>query len=381
MSLHVRVHARLDEIDAAQWNALDASGYPFLRHEYLSALEQTGCVGNGTGWQPCHLAAYDNGRLCAALPLYQKAHSLGEFVFDFSWADAYDRLGLAYYPKLVAAIPFTPVAGPRALPTMGNPDDVHLLLVQTALASMERAELSSFHCLFPDKSQADHWSAKTDLLLRKACQFRWHNQGFADFDDHLSMFSADKRKKIRRERRRVRDAGLRLDTWLGSEMTPDRWQAVYPLLADTFYRHGHHPYLSQAFFERISPALGDQMLLFVAFDDQMLVGAALAFRDARTLYGRYWGMRGNWDSLHFELCYHCGIDYCIRHGLADYDPGTQGEHKLARGFLPSLTYSLHAIAHPALRQAIADFLTQESNWVDRYVARMDAHSPFKTDST
>ena len=374
----IRVHARLDDIDPAQWDALDPSGYPFLRHAFLSALEHTGCVGPGSGWQACHLAAYADGRLCAALPLYRKAHSLGEFVFDFAWADAYDRLGLSYYPKLVNAIPFTPAGGPRALPTTAEAAELHLGLLRAAMRLMDRDGLSSFHCLFPEEAQARRWSRESGMLLRRACQFRWHNAGFAHFDDHLATFSAEKRKKIRRERRRVAETGLSLETWAGREMTPRRWQAIYPLLADTFHRHGHRPYLNQAFFEEVGRTLGDQMHLFVALDGATPVGAALTFSDTQTLYGRYWGVNGQWDCLHFELCYHLGIEHCIAHGLAAYDPGTQGEHKLPRGFLPTLSWSLHWIADPRLRAAIGDFVGQEALWVDRYAAQMASHSPLKS---
>ena len=378
MSLDLTFHHSIDEIDADQWNALNTCDFPFLRHEFLQALEQTGCVAIQTGWTPRHVAAYAGGRLCAALPLYEKTHSMGEFVFDFSWADAYDRLGLEYYPKLVNAIPFTPVTGPRALPTVPEATALHRRLLEAALTPMARGGFSSFHCLFPEEALAQRWAQTSGLMPRIACQFRWHNQGFADFEDHLSTFTADKRKKIRRERRRIDESGLRIEVWTGQDMTSARWDAIYPLLADTFYRHGHQPYLSQPFFETISAPLGQQMVLFVALDGSTPVGAALAFRDATTLYGRYWGARGAWDSLHFELCYHQGIDHCIRHGLTAYDPGTQGEHKLARGFLPHLSHSLHAIAHPTLGRAIGDFLVQEARWVQRYAAEMAAHSPLKS---
>ncbi len=378
MSLDIQFHRGIDDIDADQWNALNSCGYPFLRHEFLQALERSGCVAIQTGWTPRHVAAYDKGRLCAALPLYEKTHSMGEFVFDFSWADAYDRLGLEYYPKLVNAIPFTPVTGPRALPTAPEATVLHQELLKAALALMAREGFSSFHCLFPDEALAQHWALATGMKPRVACQFRWHNQGFTDFEAHLSTFSADKRKKIRRERRRVDESGLRVAVWTGQDMTPARWDAIYPLLADTFYRHGHQPYLSQAFFETISAPLAHQLVLFVALDGSEPVGAALAFRDATTLYGRYWGARGPWDSLHFELCYHQSIEYCIQHGLVAYDPGTQGEHKLPRGFLPHLSHSLHTIAHPELSRAIGDFLVQEARWVARYAADMAAHSPLKS---
>ena len=373
----IRIHTRLDDIDPAQWDALNQSGYPFLRHAFLSALEHTGCVGPGSGWQACHLAAYDGNRLCAALPLYRKTHSMGEFVFDFAWADAYDRVGLPYYPKLVNAVPFTPASGPRALPTGTASVDLHLALLHAAIGLGERDGLSSLHCLFPEEAQARLWAEKTGMLLRRACQFRWRNAHFAHFEDHLATFSAEKRKKIRRERRRVIETGLRLTTWSGAEMTPSRWQSIYPLLADTFHRHGHRPYLNQAFFEEVGRTLGDQMHIFVALDDAVPVGAALTFSDPQTLYGRYWGAKGQWDCLHFELCYHAGIEHCIRHGLDAYDPGTQGEHKLPRGFLPTLSWSLHWIADPRLRAAIGDFVEQEAGWVDRYAAQMARHSPHK----
>jgi predicted N-acyltransferase len=373
-----RIIERIREVPAAQWNAL-AGDYPFLRHEFLAALEDSGCVGARAGWRPQHLVLSDAGGLAAAAPLYLKDHSWGEFVFDFAWARAASQRGVAYYPKLLCAVPFTPATGPRLLSRPGSPA---ALLCQRLLAEMrERAqagELSSAHALFLDEPgraacAADGW------LLRRDCHFQWHNRGYRDFGDFLDGFSAEKRKKARRERRRVLEAGIEFRTLQGGQLDDALIALVHDLHAITFLRHGHSPYLNRAFFAQIAHTLGPSLLVKLALCAGKPVAAAVFFRSADTLFGRYWGANADYHSLHFEACYYQGIDYCIEQGIRRFEPGTQGEHKIARGFEPALTWSAHWIADTVLRRAIASYLDREGDAIDAYAAAADEHAPFRKD--
>jgi len=364
------------EIDATQWNAI-APDYPFLRHEFLHALEQTGCASPETGWTPQHLAAFDGATLVAAAPLYLKTHSWGEFVFDFAWARAWESRGLAYYPKLLAAIPFTPATGPRLL-LHADRDQAWLrsALLQAIAAQAQRQDCSTVHALFIDETLHEA-AAQAGWLPRSDCHFQWHNHGYRDFEDFLAGFSADKRKKARRERRRVAEQGIEFITLQGAALTPALLQQVYDFHAVTFARHGHLPYLSLECFAALASTMGESMLVKLALHRGTPVAAAVFFRSATTLYGRYWGSAGDFHSLHFEACYYQGIDYCIEQRLQHFEPGTQGEHKLARGFEPTLTWSAHWIADPALRAAIASYLAREQGAVNDYAAAAAQHLPFR----
>ncbi len=370
-------HREIDAIDAAAWNALASGGVPFLRHEFLAALEHSGCVSPATGWTPCHVTVHAGLRLVGALPLYRKTHSWGEFVFDFSWAQAYARNGERYYPKLVSATPFTPAAGARLLVLPGtDPEPVRAALIAGALAAVPQA--SSLQVHFPTLPEA-RWLATRGFLERIDCQFHWQNHGYGDFEDFLAGFTAEKRKKARRERRRVSEAGIRFEMCSGGELDALEWQRVYRLHAGTFHRHGHEPYLNPAFFAEVSRTLPGQPQVLLARRGRELVATALFFRGADTLYGRYWGAAGDYHSLHFEACYHQGIEYCIREGLNRFEPGTQGEHKLARGFSPTLTYSAHRVADPRFAAAIARYLEEERAAVRAYAADAHQHVPFRAD--
>lgn len=379
----IKTHACIDELTAAAWNQLNTSGYPFMRHEYLAALECHRCAHRQTGWDPCHLSLQASGQLLAVMPLYRKAHSFGEFVFDFSWANAYDRHGLAYYPKLVNAIPFTPVPGPRILcadhKTLAHAGlsvtQAQQLLITQAAELAQAQQLSSIHRLYVD--DANEPAPEHGYLLRKGCQFQWRNRNYIDFNDFLASFSSAKRKKARRERQKVQEAGIRIELRRGQELDADSWRQIFPLYASTFLAHGHAPYMNQAFFEEIARTMGEQMLLVLAYHGSSLIACAITFQDDHALYGRYWGARADYDSLHFELCYYQGIAFCIEHQLSLFDPGTQGEHKLARGFEPTSVWSQHWIADRRFRRAIAEFLMQENAWVDAYMAQMASHSPYK----
>lgn len=368
----------IDTVPAAEWNALTGTDQPFVRHEFLAALEHNGAVGPGTGWQPCHLLARDEqGRLQGALPLYLKTDSWGEFVFDFAWADAYRRAGLAYYPKLVAAVPYTPVTGPRLL-TAGSRDPAQsmaaLLAGARELAAERRA--SSVHLLFPPPVEIDALKDH-DLLLRKDCQFHWHNPGYSDFDEFLGTFTAMKRKKVKRERRRVKEAGVSFRTLSGTDIDHETWQQIMPLYASSFWRRGREPYLNGDFFLEVARTLPEHLVVVLAEFGGEPIAVAICFRSADTFYGRYWGSSGHYHSLHFETCYYQGIDYCIAHGLAHFEPGTQGEHKISRGFVPTETWSAHWLSHPQFAAAVDDYLERERAHIDDYMAVVREHMPYR----
>ena len=376
-TIYCRSHDSVDAIAAEDWNALDQGGVPFLRHEFLAALEHTGCVGPGTGWTPAPLTVHAGTLLVGALPLYRKAHSWGEFVFDFSWAQAYARYGERYYPKLVAATPFTPATGPRFLVRpQADAEAVRRALLAGAEALMPAA--SSLHVQFTSAEEAA-WLERSGYFMRVDCQFQWHNRGYRDFEDFLGGFTADKRKKAKRERRRVAEAGIRFEMRAGNELSEAAWARVYALHASTFLRHGHEPYLTPAFFREISARLPGQPQVLLALAGEEIVATAIFFRGRDTLYGRYWGAAGDLHSLHFEACYHQGIEYCIAEGIERFEPGTQGEHKVARGFRPTLTYSAHRIHHPRFAEAIGRFLAEERRAVRAYAADVEQHVPYRAD--
>ncbi len=364
------------DVTAAQWNAL-AGDNPFLRHEFLSALEDTGCASPGTGWSAQHVALFDEQGLAAAAPLYLKAHSWGEFVFDFAWARAFEQQGLEYFPKLVCAIPFTPATGPRLLCRPGSPAEPLRAALLASLSERAQSErLSSAHALFVDEAGRGACAA-AGWLLRRDCHFQWHNRGYRDFADFLDAFSAEKRKKARRERRRVLEQGIEFRTLDGTQLDDALLERIYAFHALTFIRHGHTPYLNRGFFNRVARALGSDFFVKLAVYGGEPVAAAVFFRSADTLYGRYWGSDEAYHSLHFETCYYQGIDYCIEHGLQRFEPGTQGEHKIARGFEPAITWSAHWIANTPLRRAIGAYLAREGEAIDAYASDAGAHAPFR----
>ncbi|HEY7928399.1 MAG TPA: GNAT family N-acetyltransferase [Steroidobacteraceae bacterium] len=375
-ALQLRVLERISEIPAAQWNAL-AGSYPFLQHEFLNALEHSGCASPRTGWTPQHLLLFDAQGLAAAAPLYRKEHSWGEFVFDFAWARAAEQRGLAYYPKLVCAVPFTPASGPRLLTRADAPAAaLHAALLERMRAQADEGLVSSVHGLFLDEP-ARAGAEQAGWLLRRDCHFQWHNEAYRDFEDFLQRFSAEKRKKARRERRRMAEQGIEFTTLHGNELDEATLERVHAFHAMTFLRHGHTPYLNRACFSQIARALGDRFIVKLARHGRRAIAAAVFLRSHDTLYGRYWGAEDNYHSLHFETCYYQGIDYCIEQGLARFEPGTQGEHKLSRGFTPTVTWSAHWIADAPLRRAIGTYLVREGAAIDAYASEAEAHAPFK----
>lgn len=354
---------------------LDAR-YPFLRHAFLSAAESSGSVCAETGWTPRHLTLRHAGELRAAMPLYEKNHSWGEFVFDWAWARAYEQAGLSYYPKLVSAVPFTPAQSSRLL--LRDPQDREAagLLLAAAVQLAEDTHCSSLHIQFPRPDELADCEDAT-LKIRKDCQFHWHNQAYADFDEFLATFSSRKRKKVRQDRRRVRNAGLSFRHLRGSDLDSATWRQVYQLISITFMRRGSMPYFTLEFFESISRAMPDNLLVVAAERGGAMVAAAVFFVSPDTLYGRYWGSDAHYDALHFETCYYQGIEYCIANGQQCFEPGTQGEHKVARGFTPVPTWSAHWLQQPGFFGAIGDYLAEETRHVDRYMQAVDEHSPYR----
>jgi hypothetical protein len=367
----------IDTLAAAEWNALGADAHPFMRHEFLGALEHSGCVGAGSGWEPHCFTLRDARGLTAAAPAYLKSHSFGEFVFDFAWAQAYERVGRRYYPKLTLAAPFTPATGPRLLV---RPDVDRVAASARLLEELERHagahELSGVHALFLDEAGRAA-CARRGWLLRRDCQFHWRNRGYATFDDYLGTFTAEKRKKARRERRRVAEAGVRFQTRLGGELDDALLDHIYALHRDTFLRHGHEPYLTRAFFSEIARTLPESFMVKLAVYQRAIVAVAIFFWSPEALFGRYWGAAADYHSLHFEACYHQGIEFCIERGIARFEPGTQGEHKVSRGFEPAITWSGHYIADLQFRAAIADYLRREGEAVDAYALDVQGHVPYR----
>ena len=376
MELKVERIPSLRRIDASAWNAL-AGGNPFLRHEFLVALEHSGAVGPGRAWEPAHLVAYDAAGLAGALPLYLKYDSRGEFVFDWGWADAYQRSGRPYYPKLVCSVPFTPATGERLLLRPGAPAaQIAERLLAAALAAADDLDASSLHVLFPEERHCTLFD-REPFLKRKGCQFHWHNDGYRDFDDFLSRFSSAKRKKARRERRRIEDAGIAFEHLRGDQPSAEDWDAIFDFYARTFMRRGRAPYLNRAFFEEIAATMPENLIVILGRHRNTPVASAICFRGGESLYGRYWGSLADFHSLHFETCYYQGIDYCIREGLQRFEPGTQGEHKISRGFTPHATWSYHWLRDRRFHTAVADFLLRETAHVDAYMEELGEHLPYR----
>lgn len=375
LSFRSRQLDRIAALPAAGWDALFPATYPFTRHAYLAALEAHGCVGPARGWEPCHLVLEDEqGTLQAACPLYYKQHSYGEFVFDFAWARASQSLGRPYYPKLLCAIPYTPSTGPRL---GARSTAARTALVQALTGLAPAAGLSSSHVLFADDTAHASLDA-AGWLTREDVQYHWHNRGYGDFAQFLAGLRADKRKKILRERRRLQEAGLRYEVRAGHDLDETLWQQVYRLYAHTYEERGQPPYLSPGFFLDYGRRADTALRVILGWLGDELAVMALTLVGGDTLYGRHWGALAHLHSAHFETCYYQGIDYCIRQGLAHYDAGTQGEHKLTRGFEPVRTRSLHQITEPVLAQAISSFLRREGVQVEAYRAELRHHMPYRT---
>lgn len=373
----VVLYEHLDAIPAAAWDAL-TDGEAGLTHAFLAQLEACGCVGPDTGWFPCHATLWHGEQLVAALPLYRKHHSYGEYVFDWAWARAYQQHGLAYYPKWLAALPFTPIPGPRLL---GKTPSQRIALLAEVLRRARDEDISSLHILFTDPHEIE-WMRAHGMLVRQGVQFHWHNAipPYRDFDAFLATLNHDKRKKIRQERRRAAEHGLRYRWLNGTQARDHDWGFFHRCYAATYARHGAMPYLTQAFFQGLARHMPDRVRLLLAEREGAPLAAAFFLCDHQALYGRYWGYEGTATALpflHFELCYYQAIEYCIEHGLARFEGGAQGEHKLARGLSPTVTYSAHWLRDARFHDAVDRYLAQETTGIGFYLDELAERSPFR----
>jgi hypothetical protein len=381
-AIEIRTHDSLADIPAEDWDACacpeggDRPEDPFTTHRFLHALERSGSVGPGTGWQPLYLSARDEAGVIGVAPMYAKMHSQGEYVFDHSWAHAWERAGGSYYPKLQIAVPFTPATGRRFLVRPGAEAKGMSALVQGAVQVAADNELSSLHVTFCTEDEAIAGEAM-GLLHRSHSQYHWFNDGFADFDAFLETLSSRKRKAIRKDRRTAQNFGGEIVALTGDDLKPEHWDAFWTFYQDTGARKWGSPYLTRAFFDIVQEEMRDDVLLVLAMRDGMPVAGALNFIGRDVLYGRYWGCIEHHPSLHFELCYYQAIDYAIEHGLGRVEAGAQGDHKLARGYMPVTTHSLHWIGDPGFRRAVAEFCEQEARAVDEDIEILTSMGPFK----
>ena len=369
----VRLIDTLRTIEPRAWNAL-AAEHPFLRHEFLHALHETGCACESVGWSPRYLTLWQGASLVGAMPLYVKSHSYGEYVFDWAWADAYHRHGLSYYPKLLGAIPFSPVTAPRLLARDGA---TRALLIRAALHLAR--DVSSLHVLFPTEPEAREMEA-AGMMLRRSVQFHWENRGYASFEQFLSDLASAKRKRIRQERRRVQETGVRLRRLIGTDIRDEHWSFFTRCYNNTYRAHHSTPYLNLEFFRRLGETLPEHVLMVLAEIDSKPIASALNIFSPLVLYGRYWGSVSHVPLLHFEVCYYQALEFCIERGIRVFEGGAQGEHKLARGFMPTQTWSAHWLRHPEFAAAVENFLARESVGIERYVDELHEHSPFRTKS-
>jgi len=384
------------KVNASEWNALLAAqspgeaANPFMRHEYLAALHESGSATPDTGWTPCFVTLWQGNTLAGACPLYLKAHSYGEYVFDWAWANAYQQHGRDYYPKAVAAVPFTPVPGARL---MARSAAERALLVKALVAWCGDENLSSLHLLFTaDEDVAA--CEEAGLMLRHTVQFHWKNNSYRDFDDFLASLNQEKRKKIRQERRKVHDAGISFRWSLGKDISQADWDFFYRCYERTYYEHGNAPYLSRDFFQRMQDTMPENWLLFIAEGDaggkrQPIAASLIAVSAAPaagpsdaaapslTAYGRYWGALARVDCLHFEACYYQPLQWCIEHGYQRFEGGAQGEHKMARALLPVKTTSAHWLAHPSFADAVERFLEREGAGIESYMDDLERRNPFR----
>jgi predicted N-acyltransferase len=375
-TLTLTLHSRIAEIGAGDWDACAGTDNPFVSHAFLSAMEDSGSASSRTGWLPQHaVLRRDGGEIVGIVPMYAKSHSYGEYVFDHGWANALERVGEAYYPKLQAAVPFSPVPGPRLLrrPGSGIPIGAMANALEQACASHK---LSSVHVTF---CRQDEWEGLGDAgwLQRIGMQFHWENEGYADFEGFLGALSSRKRKVLRRERRDANAAGLTFHALSGAEITERHWDAFYAFYQSTVDRKWGSAYLTRSFFSLLGERLGDKVVLMYAENGTKPVAGALNLVGEEALYGRNWGCRGDWPFLHFELCYYRAIDWAIEHKLKRVEAGAQGRHKIQRGYLPKPTYSAHWITHAGLRRAVASFLADERAGIEAEMAALAEESPFR----
>lgn len=377
MSLKIEIVSSICTLAPASWDAL-TDGSPLTSHCFLSTLEKTQCVGSGTGWQSYPLLVTDGAELLGAVPLYAKSHSYGEYVFDWAWANAFEQNGIAYYPKLLSAIPFTPITGARLL---SHDSEIRRLMVNVLADRLQGLKLSSVHVLFPDADSAETLE-QAGWLRRNGVQFRWENEGFKDFEDFLARLTHDKRKKIHQERKKIASAGVVTRRLTGEEITAADWDFFYRCYENTYHLHRSTPYLTREFFIQLGRGMPQNVLLLIAEQAGEKIAAALNFygenRDGIShLYGRYWGALSYVPGLHFELCYYQAQEFCIEQGIRYFEGGAQGEHKLARGFKPRPTCSFHKIAHPDFATAIEAAVKRETLGMEIYQDELESRAPFK----
>lgn len=378
----------LQEVDINEWNALcmqtqTEPAYPFTRYEFLIAMERHQAVGEKYGWFPQYLIAREtnSNKLIAALPMYLKNNSYGELVFDWSWADAYQRSGLEYYPKLVVAIPYTPATGPRILFAAGiDSHEIQQQMIDTATAYAQQIKVSSLHWLFTNSTETQTFKQIHHYHLRLGCQFHWKNNQYTSFDDYLSRLTQSKRKKIKQERRRVREQGIELEVLHGNEMNQQQWDVYYRFYCDTFDRKSGYATFSNEFFKEIAQTMPQNIVVVLAKKNNEYIAGAFNIRGDNTLYGRHWGCVDDFHGLHFEACYYQGLEYCIKHKLEYFEPGAQGEHKISRGFLPTETWSAHWIRDEQFNIAIQRALDHELDGMKDYIQELEQRTPFKLEN-
>ncbi len=376
MTLKVDLADSVTSLDRQSWDAL-VGGMPLLSHAFLSALEESKSIGNGTGWQSCPMLVFDDEALVGGLPLYVKSHSYGEYVFDWAWAEAYEKNGLNYYPKLIAAIPFSPVTSQRLLvASVPNASEIQSLMVETLEEITHSNQFSGAHVLFPNEDSAKVLS-EANWLQRHGVQFQWKNESFENFEGFLSQLTQEKRKKIRQERKKVVNSGVVCHRVKGPDISEAQWEFFYQCYCNTYREHRSTPYLTRAFFKIIAKTMPQHILLVMAYKDGAPIASALNFYDQNTLYGRYWGCLEYVPNLHFELCYYQAQEFCIAENIQYFEGGAQGEHKLARGFKPKATCSFHQIAHPQFANAIEDFVMREAHGIAKYTNELEDRAPFK----
>jgi uncharacterized protein len=356
--LDVRLVQGIEQIDAGQWDACAGADQPFLGHAFLAALEASGSVSRRTGWLPLHLTVEREGELLGCAPMYLKSHSYGEYVFDWGWANAYERAGGSYYPKLQVAVPFTPVPGPRILVRPGSSPEFREAVVHGLLGAAQQLGVSSLHVTFCTEPEWRAFGA-TGFLQREGVQYHWHNRGYGSFDDFLGSLKSSKRKTIRKERMRVKEQGLSLETLTGEAITPEVWDTFHPFYRSTVDKRWGSAYLTKRFFQLLGETMPERVVLVMVRHGGRYVAGALNLLGNDTLYGRVWGCRQEFEFLHFEACYYRAIDFAIERGLARVEAGAQGQHKLQRGYEPVPTYSAHWIRDPGFRDAMERFLRQE----------------------
>lgn len=378
MSIEIKKVDSLHQVSADEWNKLAGHQFPFIQHEFLIALENNGAVGKEFGWITNFFLAYKKNKLIGALPVYVKFNSYGEFVFDWAWADAYQQNGLRYYPKLVTSIPYTPATGPRLLiQDDKNFNEIADALINNVLLFSQQSQVSSFHCLFTNKRDTEYFDNNSNFMMRLGCQFHWSNHNYTSFTHYLEQLTSKKRKQIKRERRIVKEQGITFEILNGLDATDEHWDIYQRFYESTFERKSGMPTLSKGFFKEIARTMPKNIVLVLAKHNNEYVASAFNLKGTDTLYGRHWGCNEDFDNLHFEACYYQGLEYCIDNGLKYFEPGAQGEHKIARGFMPTKTWSAHWVAHPQFSESIKNFCVRETEGMLHYIDELTEHSPFK----